>query len=242
MECDCSPDDVLTQLSVMNVLTLGPDSFMRDEDADAVRRVLSKQHPSTADRQTTAADAQLRELRAKLGTPPPTRSRHTPAGTTPFEAELRRVTAKSRPSQKKSKGKHWYPDNEPLNPLDQAIADRVVPWGERSQRRTPGMIFFDELQEINRIHKQWVQACVEAGHLMLEDEIIAWLKEFPHRALDPHEVIAVAGEDVTPTDAALHLWYGRENPLRPTVFDRICWKDITVDEAKTEIERHKHAG
>lgn len=240
VECGCAAEEVLTQLSVMNVFTLGPDSFVRDDDAEAVRRVLLKQSPTPSDDQAPTAETQLSTLRDKLtASLTSNQSRYTP--TDSFAEALRRITAKQ-PGQKKSTGKHWYPDNDAFNPVDQALAERMVPWGERSRRRTPGMIYFHELQAIKRVHKLWVQACMESGYLMSDDQIIAWLKTFPHRDLDPYEVIAVAREGVTPTDAALHLWYGRLNPLRPTVFDRICWKDITVEDAKAEIERHKHAG
>lgn len=242
-ECDCSADDVLVQLSVLNVFTLGRDSFVRDEDAATVRRNLMIPGIGSSDSEPAATDEQPHVLREKLrSATPSSRSLHTRPAVTPFEIGLQRATVKRQVTQNKPKGKHGYPGGDPLNPLEQAIVDRIVPWGERARRRPPGMIFFDELQTIKRIHKQWAQACIEAGHLMSDEQIIAWLEAFPNRDLDPREVIAVASEGVTPANAALHLWYGRVNPFRPTLFDRICCKDITVEEAKTQIERHKHAG
>lgn len=242
-ECACSADDVLVQLSVLNVFTLGSDSFVRDEDAETVRRVLMTPRPPSSDRGGIAADEQLRALREKLRLATPSgQSFHTPPAVTPFEVELRRAKAKSQRARKTSKGKHWYPDGDPLNPLDQVIADKIVPPDERFGRKTPGMIFFDELQTIKRIHKQWVQAGFEARHLMSDDDIIAWFKAFPHHDLDPREIVAVARAGVTPSDAALRLWYGRVSPSLPTMFDRIRAKDITVEAAKAQIERYKRAG
>lgn len=241
-ECACSADDVLVQLSVLNVFTLGPDSYVRDDDAATVRRTLQRGIASS-DPEPTAAERQLRALREKLSSATPgSRLLHTTSAVTPFEIGLRHATAKSQRAQKRPKGKHWYPGNDPLNPLDQAIADRIVPRSERSGRKTPGMIYYDELQTVKRIHKQWAQACFEGNHLMSDDEIIGWLEAFPYYYLDPSDVVAVAREGFTPTDAALRHWYGRDSPSLPTLFERICCRDITVEAAKGQIERRKHAG
>lgn len=239
-ECCCSADEVLIQLTTLHVLTLGPDSFVRDEDAAKLRRTLAKSDLTSSAPPTSESEQQLRALREKLSASlSRTESRDARQPVTPFEMELRRVEARS---LKKPKGKHWYPDNDPLCPLEEVIADRVVSWGERTGRKVPGMIFFDELQTIKRIHRKWAQACIEAGHLMSDERIIQWLRTFPRHQLDPRQVIEVDRAGITPSDAALHLWYGRESPSRPTLFDRICLKDITVEEAKTQIDRHKHAG
>ncbi|BCP09028.1 hypothetical protein MINTM020_11260 [Mycobacterium paraintracellulare] len=239
-ECGCSADDVLIQLTVLNVLTLGPDSSVRDEDAATLRRILTKPGVAAAE---SATDIQLRALREKLSSATPgIPSLNAPSAVTPFEIELRRAKAKGQRDRKKPKGKHWYPGNDPLNPLDQAIADRTVPRSERSGRKTPGMIYYNELQTIKRIHKQWAQACFEGNHLMSDDQIIGWFEAFPDHYLDPSEVVAVAREGFTPTDAALRHWYGRDSPSLPTLFERICCRDITVEAAKGQIERRKHAG
>lgn len=242
-ECGCSADDVLVQLTALNVFTLGPDSFVRDEDAATLRRSLTKSSTASAEAKLSDTDARLRALREKLSSAAPSSSSfNAQSAVTSFEIGLRRAKAKSQRAQKKSKGKHWYPDNGPLNPVDQAIVDRIVPPDERSGRKVPGMIFFDELETIKGIHNQWARACFEAGYLMSDDEIVAWFKMFPQRHLNPREVIAVAREGLTPTDAALQLWYGRTSPSLPTLFDRICGKDISVQAAKAQIERYKHTG
>jgi hypothetical protein len=104
------------------------------------------------------------------------------------------------------------------------------------------MIYYDELQQIKRIHKQWAQACFEGNHLMSDNQIIGWLRAFPDQDLEPSEVVAIAREGITATDAALHLWYGRTSPSLPTLFDRICCGDITVEAAARQVERYKHTG
>ncbi|MGN7780197.1 hypothetical protein ACTJJE_11840 [Mycolicibacterium sp. 22603] len=243
-ELRCTPGEVLTQLAVMHILALGADSRVRDEDAEAVRQALRKRSGTPlSETDETATDAQLRALREKLGGSASNQS--SPTASTneiSFSEDLRRVRAKHAGRKSKSKNKHWYPDNEPLTPLVATIADRVVPVYQRSTRKPPGMIYNSELETINRVHMDWVRARVVSGCLMEDDEIISWLKKFPDQPLDPDTVIALAQEGITPWDAALRLWYGKINENRPTVFDRICFKDITVRQAKAEIEQYKHAG
>lgn len=224
-ECNVPVSTVLTALADIRELALGPDSGVRDDAADMVRaRVRDRQSETSAGAPPApSADEQLLALREKLS---------GSAG-----APLINLNApRSRTARKKPRG--WRPGDDPLNPIVKALADQIVEYS-RDWNRLPGVIFPDELAEARIRHEAWVRACIEHGTLLSDDAIVAWIRAFPRRVLQPETIVALAARGLTAESARLRLWYGRINNGRRQLLDQIQIGDITVEKALADIEKLK---
>ncbi len=228
IELNAPVDDILTLLADMRELALTPDSGVRDEVAEAVRRHFRTQECVNA-RPTLGSDVQLAGLREKLSSTIPRPSPETgPALDFPNPDRRKR----------RSTGRGWRRGDDRLDPITKALADQIV---ERShvRYRPEGVIFPDELAEAQQRRTAWAKACIEKGALLPHDVILGWVLAFPDEVLEPQKIVPLAAAGLTGDGAMLHLWYGKINDGRPTILQRIRWGDLTVAQAISDLSKYQ---
>lgn len=93
----------------------------------------------------------------------------------------------------------------------------------------PGGPWEDEVNRAARLAGEW-------GHELFNDkEATAWLNQCP--GIDARTAAQFQHASVPPRLAAPHVWYGKINPERPCLYQRVAMYGLTIDEAVEELRQ-----
>lgn len=214
-ELNVTPDEVLIVLADIRELALGADSSVRDEAAAIVRDAIQNRSNSLPD------SAQVDRVVDPLVQP------------SSISLSLQGVRTGRRLDKKQGMKRGEVTDKSLRFLLEQHAQF------SGSRRRNLDFFNADELETARNLRAEWVKESLNRGIPLEDNEIHAWLVEFPDRILSPRSVLPLIAAGLKPRDVKLRLWYGRENAARPMIFERIAWGDLSPAEANEEIARFR---
>lgn len=197
-------------LQDIHEFALTPDSAVRDEAADIVRRRLRSQ----SDTIQNGADE----------------SSYPETGTAPTVS----LVSFDKRRDGRRDGKRKTKKSDVLDKSLRFLAEQQISFNGGRTRKSE---FFDqdELDIAKGLRAAWVEESFNCGTPLEDGDIFEWLEAFPHEVLSPRDILPLICAGLKPNDVKLRLWYGRENPGRPTILQRIVCGDMSAATAAAEI-------
>lgn len=125
-----------------------------------------------------------------------------------------------------------------LAPLTQVMLSLIVLPARRDPytlRADEGAPWLDEVEKAQKLADDW------AGMWFDHTEAEAWLEAHDHR-MPPHLAASLRAAGLSPTDAAVRLWYGKVKSDRPTLAAQVGCGDMTPQEAAAALKAAGLAG
>ena len=180
---------------------------------------------------TVMRDDDVDRLRAHFGWPKPAvRPPLRPLGPPP----ARRPTRSPWPAAP-GDAQGWAPISPPprsprygqkLGSLAQFFFDRDI-FPSRTTRDLGGPTVA-EAERANANAVSWV------SEMFTDAEARMWLKHHPH--IPASVAAAFRRVGISPEQAALRPWYGKLNPERRSLVERVCMNEISVEQARAELD------
>ncbi len=216
-EVDATDDDVFAVLSDIQELALSCDSKVRDDAADIVRARLRNR--SGTSRASVTDESSV-----------------TAVGHSDLVAiSLQRPRAAAARSTRRRVRRGETRDKSLCFLLEQHVRLN----SDRSVDRDRDFFYPGEFEAAQKLRSEWVRESLDQGVPLEDDDIHAWLVTFPDQVLSPRSVLPLILHGLKPHDVKLRLWFGRENRLRPTLFERIGWGDLSTTEAAEQIAQFR---
>lgn len=206
--------DVLLVLQDIRELALSVDSPVRSEAAEIVRNRLLNQSGSTGD-----------------GT------EGRPVGDTSMTPTIS-LTPLSRPRTRRFDGKRNVKRSEVTDRSLRYLAEQIIKF-DRRRSSNLDVFYPDEFEIANERRAAWVEQSLNFGLPLEDNDIYEWLVAFPNEVLSPREVLPLMVAGLKPSDVKVRLWYGRENPGRPTLFQQIVCGDISIPAAAEAVSKFR---
>jgi hypothetical protein len=127
----------------------------------------------------------------------------------------------------------------PSGPITTAILELViVPQRPAHIRRAEGKYTPEECDRADCISRNWASAWLTGG-TDNESDIVEWIRVAQGRHLEVAAKLSNAG--LTPGDAELRLGFGRIDPSRDTIIDRIIRGNLGFKDAVRQVKDYRHS-